>query len=186
MYFFYYLHQDTAKWHAVAMLFLYCSLTKGKPLVDNFITVMLVIYVFAEYLAIIELVPAEVVYICPGGQLDITCKTNATFIEWNVTVPQYQRSSRYVLSSFGTPQSIGRLRIDESNIFSVSKLFDENLTLPLASVMFSDSVTDPINGTLITCTDYHSLDSNLDVWITETLSTRLHIIEPGAPSYGRL
>ena len=79
-----------------------------------------------------------------------------------------------------------QLWIDESNIFSISKHFDENLTLPLVSVMFANNVTLPINGTSIFCTEYQNLDSNLEVWITETLSTTLHIIESGAPNYGRL
>ena len=106
-------------------------------------------------------------------------------MEWNVTVPQYQRSSREVLSRFGTTQRTVQLRIDESNIFNISKLFDESLTLPLASVMFSDNVTDSINGTLISCMEYQNLDSKLEVWIMETLSTRLHIIEPGVLNYCR-
>ena len=46
-----------------------------------------------------------------------------------------------LLSHFGTPRRTVQLWIDESNIFNISKLFDEDLTLPLVSVMFSDNVT---------------------------------------------
>ena len=115
------------------------------------------------------------------------CKTNATFIEWNVTVSQYQRSTRYILSRFGISQHIAWILIDESNVFNISKVFDENLTLPLISVMFSDNVTASINESLIIvhCTEYYNLNSNLDIWIMNTLTTRLHIIEPEAPNYCR-
>ena len=56
-----------------------------------------------SYLAVIELVPVEVVYVCSGGHahLNTTCKTNASYMEWNVTVPQYQRPIREVFSRFG-------------------------------------------------------------------------------------
>ena len=180
-----YLYQEKVRWHTAAVLFLCCSLTTGKPLADNYCDIN-VSNIFAEYLAVIELAPTEVVYVCPGGQLNITCKTNASYMEWNVSVPQYNRSSRVVLSRFGTPQRTVQLWIDESTIFNISKHFDENLTLPLVSVMFANDVTLPINGTSIFCTEYQNLDSNLEVWITETLSTTLHIIGPGAPNYGRL
>ena len=42
--------------------------------------------------------------------------------------------------------------------------YDENLTLPLVSVMIPNNVTVPINGTLITCTEYQNLDSNLEIY----------------------
>ena len=42
-------------------------------------------------IAVVDLIP-EMVYVCPGGQLNLTCKSNATLIRWNVTVPQYQRA----------------------------------------------------------------------------------------------
>ena len=54
------------------------------------------------------------------------------------------------------------------------------MTLPLISMMLSYNVTTSINETLISCTEYYIY---LDVWMMNTLTTRLHIIEPGAPNY---
>ena len=59
------------------------------------------------------------------------------------------------------------------------KLYHETLTLPLVSMMFSD------NETLIHCTENYNFNLNSDIWIMNTLTTRLHIIEPGTPNYGR-
>lgn len=70
----------------------------------------------------------------------------------------------------------------DGSIFNISKTSDETMTLPLISMMLSDNVTTSINGTLISCTEYYTY---LDVWMMNALTTRLHIIEPGAPNYGR-
>ena len=133
-------------------------------------------------IAAVDLTPAKVVYVCPGGQLNLTCKSNASFIEWNVTVPQYQWSLTRLLSNIGTAHSILPIWINESTIFNISKMFNETMTLPLISMMFSNNVTTSINGTLIRCTEYYM---HLDVWMMNTITTRLHIIEPGTHNHGR-
>ena len=80
--------------------------------------IIVIIIILLKYLlAVIDLVPAEVVHVCPGGQLNLTCKTNESYMEWNVTLSQYQRLSRYILSRSGISQSIVQIRIDESNIY---------------------------------------------------------------------
>ena len=179
------LHQDTAKQHIAATLLLYllsCSITKGNFYND----IIVIIIISLKYLlAVIDLVPAEVVHVCPGGQLNLTCKTNESYMEWNVTLSQYQRLSRHILSRSGISQSIVQIWIDESNIFNISGVIDESLALPLVSVMFSDNVTASINGTLISCTEVYNLNLNSDIWIKNTLTTRLHIIERRAPNYCR-
>ena len=77
-----------------------------------------------EYLAVIELVSVEVVCVCSGGHahLNTMCKTIASYMEWNVTVAQYQRPIREVFSRFGTPERTVQPWIYESNILNISKL----------------------------------------------------------------
>ena len=73
----YCIHQDTPKQHLASYVFLVSySHTEDKQHTDYSITM---IYIYND-LAVIELTPAEVVYICPGGQLNLICKTNSSFM----------------------------------------------------------------------------------------------------------
>ena len=60
----------------------------------------------------------------------------------------------------------------------------ENMTFSLVSIIRSDNVITSINGTIISCTEYYYIDS--DVWTANTLTTMLHILESEAPNYSRL
>ena len=88
------------------------------------------------------------------------------------------------LLSDGTAHSLPPIWIDEATIFNISRTLDEAMTLPLKSVMFSNNVMVTINGTLISCTEYYNI-MYLDVWMMNTLTTRLHIIEPGTHNHSR-
>ena len=77
---------------------------------------------------------------------------------------------------YGTARSTLPIQIDESIVLNISRTLDETMTLPLISVMLSNNVTASINGTLISCTELYM---HLDIWMMNTLTTRLHIIEPG-------
>ena len=112
--------------------------------------------------------------------MNVTCKSNASFIRWNVTVPQYQQSWSRVLSYIGRVRRTTPLQIDETTVINISRTLDETLALPLISVMLSDNVTASINGTSISCTELYTY---MDVWVMNKLTTRLHVIEPGAPKY---
>ena len=140
--------------------------------------------VMLNILAVIELVPAEVVYVCPGGQLKVTCKSNSSLIEWNVTVPLYQRSWIRTLSYIGTAQRTTPIQIDETTMFNISRSLDETMPLPLISVILSDNVTASVNKTIISCTGYDNLFNEL---IMNTLTTQVHIIdsEPRVPNFSR-
>ena len=104
-------------------------------------------------------------------------------MRWSVLAPQYDGEWTRTLSDIGMAQSTTPIWIDESTILNISRILDETLALPLVSMMLSDNVTPSINGTSIRCTEYHNLHS--DLWIANTLTTRLYIIERGAPNYSR-
>ena len=122
------------------------------------------------------------VYACPGGQLNVTCKSNASLIRWNVTVPQYRKLWIRGLSYIGAARRTTPIQIDETTVINISRTLDVTLALPLISVMLSDNVTASINGTSISCTELYMY---MDVWVMNKLTTRLHVIEPGAPNYSR-
>ena len=63
--------------------------------------------------------------------------------------PQYDGERIRTLSDIGMAQSTIPIRIDESNIFNISRMLDETLALPLVSMMLSNNVTPSINGTSI-------------------------------------
>ena len=95
------------------------------------------------------------IYICPGGQLNVTCKSNVSLIRWNVTVPQYQQLWSRDLSYTGTARTTTPLQMDETIVINISRTLDETLALPLISVMLSDNVTASINGTSISWTELY-------------------------------
>ena len=119
--------------------------------------------------------PSEVAYVCPGGQLTLTCNANASFLEWSVTVPHYQITKTRLLSNTGTAKRRAPIIIN-STTFNITRNIDESLNLPLISMISTDNVTARLNGTVIGCSEI--LIGEIDMIIT--LSTSIHIINDGA------
>ena len=115
----------------------------------------------------------------PWRETEVTCKTNSSYIEWNVTSPPYKWSWTQFLS-LNTVVS----PIFMNQYFWTSQMSGENMTFSPVSMIRSDNVTTFINGTIISCTEYYYIDS--DVWTANTLTTMLHILESEAPNYSRL
>ena len=114
-------------------------------------------------LALVEILPSgNVQYICHGGQLNLTCATNDTFLDWVVAVPLHIPGNRRVTvyDSFGTIQTI---HTSARIIFYVWRSHPADLfyNLPLVSMLGSENVPTGLNGTTITCSG---------------MATRIHII----------
>ena len=103
---------------------------------------------------------------CLGGRLELTCSTNASLMQWSVTVPRYELTETRRLQYSGTARRATSIIIG-SITFNISRTLDESMALPLISTIITNSVTTDINGTLVNCSE---LGTNTQ------LTTRIHII----------
>ena len=98
---------------------------------------------------VFDLVPSEDVFLCPGQQLELNCATtDSDFLQWNVTIPQFNISEQRTISSSNTVGSVASLNIN-SFIFT----FEIPSRSPLTSRLFIDPVVAALNGTTIMCTE---------------------------------
>ena len=89
---------------------------------------------------------------CTGERLVLTCSTNASLMQWSVTVPRYGTTETRLLQYSGTAQRATPIVIG-SITFDISRMLDESLTLPLVSTIISDGVTTDVNGTMVICSE---------------------------------
>jgi hypothetical protein len=70
------------------------------------ITIILMMRSVNSYLliAILDLEPSGVLYVCHGGAMSVTCSTSADLLHWNVTLlhPSPHRTFERTLSYVGT------------------------------------------------------------------------------------
>lgn len=119
------------------------------------------------FTAVITLSPSGVAHVCPGGRLVLICSTNASLMQWSVTVPRYDTTETRLLQYSGTAQRTTPIMIGLIT-FNISRMLDESLTLPLVSTIISNGVTTDVNGTVVICTE---------VGANTQLMTSIHIID---------
>ena len=93
---------------------------------------------------------------CLGGALNVKCSTRIEKLEWNATIPYYQRSWPRTLSYIGTAEMTTSIT-DPRNMtinLHISRSLNETLALPLISILSTRTVTVTVelNETLIICT----------------------------------
>ena len=94
----------------------------------------------------LELEPAGILYVCPGGPLTINCSTNADLLEWNITIPSHPRNIRKSFQG-GIHELLKTVQV-YNNILCISLIREPS---PLISVVSADNATVDLNGTLIIC-----------------------------------
>ena len=107
--------------------------------------------------------------VCAGGQLALMCNTTNSmhpFLQWNITVPPFDRQSAYV-STVSLESSLP-LYINDI-FFDISRDSDHG-TLPLLSSLSVANVTAALNGTKVDCI------YNVERSASELLSNTIHII----------
>ena len=114
---------------------------------------------------------SDLIPVCNGNQLKVTCSTTETFLRWNITLPQNGKSSintytrtvsSHSVTSLVSPILINSTRIDLHR----SSVEGE---LPLISSLMISSVSTIINRTLLTCMELTSSP--------ESATTIVHIPE---------
>ena len=101
--------------------------------------------------------PSGVARVCSGEELAITCSTDRSFLEWNVTIvsPESEQnvSRSRLISSVG---SIDPLRIN-MRTFNISRTTNalDGSSASLQSIIVI-TVTVDLNGTVVRCTDIGS------------------------------
>lgn len=94
----------------------------------------------------------EILSVCPGDDISLTCSINTTFVEWSVTVPgQLPLTRLFSVSTLTTimPQNI---RLGDSTVFEIIKISDVGV-FPLVSTLYNSSSYESaiLNRTLIKC-----------------------------------
>ena len=91
---------------------------------------------------------------CLGGALNVKCSTSADKLEWNVTIPYYEKLWSRTLSYIGTAEMATPIT-DSMNTtvnLHISRSLNETLALPLISILSTRTVTVELNKTVIICT----------------------------------
>ena len=107
-------------------------------------------YAFLE--SRVTLAPDGRVSVCPEENLDFTCTTNRTFIEWTVAIYDSTSESRISRSKLlsHTAQFDPVLNIIQANrTFNITRISSE----PFISVLSVQSIAADLNGTTINCMD---------------------------------
>ena len=99
----------------------------------------------------IRLSPLEMVSVCPGGQVLLTCETMSDpFLYWDVSIPHLAMSREIIVSNQGdistTALQFNGLHLTEFNVTRTSGS-------PLISQLLISNVTTEINGSTIYCSE---------------------------------
>ena len=111
----------------------------------------------------------EVVYLCPGEQISITCSTNNTFLGWDIELnfSQYGYYIRRYVSMYDSMSYYSSLLIRDT-IVNFTKN-SERGALPLISTLIINNASANLNGTVINCT-------GLGVYTERISVTVIHVI----------
>ena len=94
----------------------------------------------------------DVVSICLGGELSLTCIINASFLQWNINIPHYNQGQTSITRLFSTNRVTNiaeTFTINETD-FGISKTSDRG-AVTLVSTLSITNVSVGLNGTLIQC-----------------------------------
>ena len=126
---------------------------------------MLLISLHAYDIAVdLKLEQSGVLYVCHGGAMSVMCSTNASLLQWNITLLHNdpllnQRIFTRDLSYVGTAVMAKPISLALTTL-NVSRSLNNNSTLPLVSMISTDNATADLNGTIITCLAPGTLASN--------------------------
>ena len=133
------------------------------------------------FIAVVDLEPSGVLYVCHGGAMSVTCSTSADLLHWNITLrhPSPQRMFERTLSYIGNIHMEAPI-ITNLTTLNVSRSLDNSSSLPLASTISTNNVTTDLNGTMITCSGMSAMvglqaTENVEVIITGTRNIRSRI-----------
>jgi hypothetical protein len=125
--------------------------------------------------------PAGTARVCPETALEITCSTDRTFLNWNVTILPSARES-------GQAVTINRLVSSSNQGSTLLIIYNNNIVFnisivstvdPFTSVLSVINVTDDLNGTIVQCEDF-----GISVAESRTsLMTFVHIIQTDIGRY---
>jgi hypothetical protein len=103
-------------------------------------------------IAIIDLEPSGVLYVCHGGAMSVTCSTSADLLHWNVALlhPSPQRTFERILTYIGTIRMETPIMTNLTTL-RITRSLDSSSSLPLVSTITTENVTTDLNGTMITC-----------------------------------
>ena len=106
----------------------------------------------------------DVVSVCLGGQLSLTCTVNASFIQWNINIPHFNPASiTRQYSKFRVTTIADTFTINETD-FDILKTSDRG-AVPIVSTLSITNASIGLNGTLVQCMEVDgTMDPTLEVF----------------------
>ena len=132
---------------------------------------------------LLTLSPSREAVVCGvGEQLELTCSTTETFLQWNITITEgFETNTTRTetrLFSYSTLSSTASPLLINSTTINFMRTSGQG-TLPLTSTLLFDHVTEGLNGTVVSCMGL--LPGNI---VAESSAATVHIIDPSA-DFGR-
>ena len=117
---------------------------------------------------------SDLISVCNGDQLQVTCSTTETFLRWNITLAHDQNEASNAINSFTRTVSWLSVTSLVSPVVTNSVMIGLHRSsakdeLPLVSSLTISSVSAIFNHTLLTCTELTSS--------AESATTLVHIPE---------
>ena len=109
----------------------------------------------------ILLSPSGIAVICEGGQLELICTTNATFLQWTLQREQGEVMHLRFISSSDHSQLTSVFSVNSTSI-NISRVSLQGM-LPLVSRLFINNVTVGLNGSQVNCKEVGSTMNTTDV-----------------------
>ena len=121
------------------------------------------------YTGTVRISPPEKASVCREQQLELTCTTTGSFLQWSFSlIPEGETTTRrysFTLTSLNPTNQAQQLRVN-STIFTFVRNSAANSS-PLISRLVINGTNDHLNQTVVTC---------LDVEASESDSTTINII----------
>ena len=103
--------------------------------------------------------PAGMASLCSGDQLELTCTTSGSLLEWAFVLTPDNAVARAYTKGLTTDTKAPETLEINSTMFTFSRLSPPNSS-PLISILVINPVTVSLNGTEVNCTDLEtSIDS---------------------------
>ena len=128
---------------------------------------------------LLTLSPSSEAAVCGvGAQLELTCSTTETFLQWNITITEdFETNTTRTetrLLSYSTLSSTASPLMVNSTTINFMRISSQGV-LPLTSTLLIDHMTEGLNGTVVSCMGL--LPGNV---VAASSATTVHIIDPAS------
>ena len=113
--------------------------------------------------------PVDVTSVCRGDQLELTCTTTGSLLQWSFLIPKGEMTATTYSRILTTSSSLAVPGLLVNSVtLSFIRVSAQN-TLPLIATVLINPVSAELNGTLVNCSDIDETESTLVRIVNEDL-----------------